>query len=286
MVRTRLTRTATEALRREVPCTVAILVGEDDFTTMRRYRTFAFTDYEHYLAHIEDLLRALRSRGMHVRAAVFDPAEFADYCAAEAMEPDAPISRARYAADSAGPGAAVHYQGESIDQLVRAVLHGAERRATWERATRALDTSQSGPAALDRVTAAVATLIERAGPGIHHLVCSASVHGVPLIAVLHAESEDGPVQVREEDALLFCAVLAAGTATDGGGGAVLRTRTGPGSRDTVRGWILRDGTLQPLNEAEVFNAYCTDHRTGEPIAPEHGVDYRSGFPLTEREGHS
>jgi hypothetical protein len=59
---------------------------------------------------------------------------------------------------------------------------------------------------------------------------------------------------------------------------VLRT-TGSGAPDRVHGWRLHRGRLAPLTTAEVFNAYCTDAETGEPIGPESGVDYRTGFDL-------
>jgi hypothetical protein len=278
-IRDRASRTA---LCRDIPCTVAILTGHEDFAAMRHYTTFPFTDYPRYLRHIEHLLRTLRARGLHVRAAAFDPARYTGFCAEQGLEPDAATSRARYAADAAGPGAAVHYQGEPIEELVQAVLQGAERRDTWARAAAELDANDDGPAAFDRIARSMATLLERAGPGTHHVVASAFVGGrAPLLAVLHATSHDGTVHAAEDDAAMLCTVLAAGLASGGGGGAVLRTLAPPGGRDTVRGWALRGGGLQPLTAAEVFDAYCTDHRTGEPIAPEPGVDYEAGYPLTD-----
>ncbi|GAB2631725.1 hypothetical protein GCM10027168_73750 [Streptomyces capparidis] len=270
-------RDAHAARRRDVPCTVAVLVGHEDFAAMRHYTSFPFTDYGGYLRHVEEQLRALRSRGLHVLVAVFDPAEYATWCERRGLDPDAAVTRARYAADVAGPGAAVPYTGQPLADLVHAVVRQAERRATRALATRALRREEeTGSAVHARLTRELAALLERAGPGEHHLVGSANVHGAPLLAVVDA---GGPT--AGEDAALFCAVLAAGHATGGGGGAVLRTRGGPGGRDTVRGWALRDGRLHPLTAAEVFDAYCTDHRTGEPIAPEPDVDYEAGFTLDD-----
>lgn len=113
-------------------------------------------------------------------------------------------------------------------------------------------------------------------------MCSVPAEGAtPLVAVLHAEHGDGgELRLGEAAALVFCTVLGAGIATERPGGVVLRTAA-PGRRDTVRGWSLRDGWLRPLSEAEVFAAYCTDARTGEPVPPEPGVDYRAGLHLTE-----
>jgi hypothetical protein len=102
---------------------------------------------------------------------------------------------------------------------------------------------------------------------------------VPLVAVVHAEATgEGPADLDGAEALIFSTVLACAIATDSPGGVVLRT-SAPGSPDTVRGWSLHQGWLRPLSEAEVFSAYCTDADTGEPVPPEHGVEYRPGIPL-------
>jgi hypothetical protein len=283
-------RTALAALLHDVPCMVAILASDEDFTAMRRYATFAHTDYRQYLRHIQDVLRFLRSRGLHVRATPFDPGRYTAFCADHGADPDTPLSRARYAADPAEAARAVPYRGERLGDLLRALLEGAGQRTTKERTTAALTAAGTDPAALDRVHGVLTALLRHAGSGSHHLVCSALVDGAPLIAVLHVESEAGAVHVPgeavhvpEEDGALFRAVLAAGLASGAGGGLVLRSCPEPGADHIVRGWSLRDGLLHPLTAAEVFDAYCTDHRTGEPISPEQGVDYRAGFPLTHGE---
>lgn len=41
----------------------------------------------------------------------------------------------------------------------------------------------------------------------------------------------------------------------------------------VRGWRLDHGLLYPLDEAQMFDAHCTDSASGEPIPPEPGVEY-------------
>jgi hypothetical protein len=86
------------------------------------------------------------------------------------------------------------------------------------------------------------------------------------------------VDLEEAEALIFCTVLAVGIATDSSGGVVMRTSTGSDT-DQVRGWSLHNSWLHPLTEAEVFNAYCTDAETGEPVPPEPGVVHRPGTPL-------
>lgn len=43
----------------------------------------------------------------------------------------------------------------------------------------------------------------------------------------------------------------------------------------VRGWRVGERTLLPLEEAEMFDAHCTDPASGEPLPSERGVEYTS-----------
>lgn len=279
--------TTRRKLRREAPSTVALLADEQDFAAMLGYATFPFDEHEAYLQEMEGLLRALSSQGVHTTVALFDPVEYEEFCEETRLDPDTPASRTRYVADVASAGATVPYEDQPIDQLVPKLIDEAERQATLECATTLLagagdcaDCGQDiGHAAYARASQALMRLLEAVGPGTHHAVCSVPVDGEQLIAVLHAEcSANGTVHLREAHAWVFCTVLAAGIATESPGGIVLRSSTAAGT-DTVRGWSLRDGWPQPLTEAEVFAAYCTDACTGEPVPPEPGVDYRAGIPL-------
>ncbi|WP_269856392.1 hypothetical protein [Streptomyces sp. RPT161] len=295
-------RVSRRTLRREVPSTVALLADREDFTAMRSYSTFAFHDHAQYLRQMQGLLRSLAARGIHISVALFDPAEFAAYCADTGQDPDTAATRSRYIAEVAAGGATVPYQGQPVDHLVSQLIGAADRRATWEHATELLarasgcDACAGGGhnAAFDRASEALSRLLRAAGTGRHHLVCSVPVVRIdagpdamvaeespPLAGVLRARcADDGTVQLGETDALVFCTVLAVGLATGSPGGVVLRTGRGtPGEPDRVRGWSLRDGWLHPLTEAEVFNAYCTDAETGEPVPPEPGVTYCAGTPL-------
>ncbi|MEU1630410.1 hypothetical protein ABZ746_34985 [Streptomyces sp. NPDC020096] len=293
-------RVPRRTLRREVPSTVALLADHEDFSAMRSYSTFAFHDHAQYLRQMQGLLRSLAAQGIHISVVLFDPDEYAAYCAETGQDPDAAATRSRYTAEVAAGGPTVPYQGQPVDHLVSQLIGAADRRATWEYATEILarstgcgDNCASGGgsnAAFDRASAALTRLIEAAGSGRHHLVCSVPVVPVsgpdalespPLVGLLHARcAEDGTVQLAEADALIFCTVLAAGIATGSPGGVVLRTGRGTRAEpDRVRGWSLRDGWLHPLTEAEVFNAYCTDAETGEPVPPEPGVSYCAGTLL-------
>ncbi|MFG3349053.1 hypothetical protein ACGF1Z_28845 [Streptomyces sp. NPDC048018] len=282
------TATLRRALRREVAETVALLADEEDFTTMRQYTTFAFDDHGRYLHHVEELLRTLAANGGHTTVALFDPEEYAEYCTDNGIDPDRSTSRSRYTAERAATGARVLYTGQSLSTLVPTLIDTAARRATWEYATMLLteagtcpDCGQDiGRASFDHASQLLFRLLEAAGTGTHHLVCSIPAEDEQLLATLRTVRDaTGPARLDRSQGAEFVSVLAAGLALDTPGGVVLRTTT-PGAPDRLHGWRLRGGHLHPLTEAEVFDAYCTDALTGEPIAPEPHVDYRAGFPLT------
>ncbi|MFG2098909.1 hypothetical protein [Streptomyces sp. NPDC048612] len=284
-------------LRREVPSAAAVLADEQDFQAMSRYRTFPFDDHRSYLRQMEHLLRTLASQGVLTTVSLFDPAAYEKYCTDLALDPDRTDSRSRYTAEVARTGATLTYQGEPLSRLLPLLVEEAGRQATWDHASavlaRAGDCPECGDdlahAAFARATLAVQQLLASLGSGSHHLVCSVAAGEPPLLAVLHATAEEGTrLQLDESDTLVFCTVLAAGLALRTPGGIVSRTTTGPAdhdttgapAHDTVRGWSLHEAWPRALSAAEVFTAYCTDAETGEPIPPEHGVDYAPGLPLT------
>ncbi|OII64856.1 hypothetical protein BJP40_19010 [Streptomyces sp. CC53] len=280
------------ALRREVPSTVGLLTDAHDFAAMRRYRSFTFDDHTTYLRETERLLRTLATTGGHTTVALFDPEDYAAYCTETGLDPDTPASRSRYTSETAATGARLTYTGQPIDELVPALVDTAARHAT--RAYAAALLADAGPcaecgqdigrAAYDRATRAVLRLLDRAGPGRHHLVCSLPAGDDHLLAVLHtARGAAPPTALDSADATEFLTVLAAGLARRSPGGLVLRT-TSTGAPDRLHGWRLDHGRLVPLTEAEVFDAYCTDAHTGEPLPPEPGVTYRPGFDLAPDDG--
>ncbi|MFF3248557.1 hypothetical protein ACFYWY_33595 [Streptomyces sp. NPDC002870] len=276
------------SLRREVPSTVGLLADEQDFTAMRQYRTFTFDDHPSYLRQIEALLRTLASRQLHTAVALFDPEDFAEYCAEAGIDPDAAASRSRYTADVAGRGAGIPYTGQPLAGLLPQLINKAVRQATWEYATMLLadrgecaDCGQDiGRAAFDRASRILMRLLEAAGPGRHHLVCSVPAPDEQLLAVLHADAAaNEPAELDASEAAEFVTVLATGIALESAGGLVLRTSI-EGAPDHLHGWRLHQGRLLPLTAGEVFSAYCTDAATGEPLSPEPGVEYCAGFDVT------
>ncbi|MFE5244774.1 MULTISPECIES: hypothetical protein [unclassified Streptomyces] len=283
------------ALRREVPSTVGLLVDAEDFAAMRRYRTFTFDDHSVYLRQVEGLLRTLAAQGTHTTVALFDPEDYAEFCTEAGIDPDDRTSRSRFTAEIAAAGATVAYAGQPIDTLIPLLVSRAVRRATWEYATMLLaglgdcaDCGQDiGRAAFDRASHLLGRLLDAAGPGTHHVVCSTPTDDDQLLAVLHTSRDtDGPARLASSEGAEFATVLAVGVALETQGGVVLRT-TAPGAPDRVHGWRLDRGSLVPLTAGAVFSAYCTDADTGEPVSPESGVEYCAGFDLgaDEPEAH-
>ncbi|MEV0416310.1 hypothetical protein AB0I68_37580 [Streptomyces sp. NPDC050448] len=279
-------------LRREVPGTVGLLADARDFAAMRGYRSFTFDhhdDYTDYLRHVDGLLRSLAAQGIHTTVALFDPDEYAQFCTEHGIDPDTAEARTRFTAELAGTSAVLPYTGQPIDELVPLLVDEAVRQATWEYATtllagvgRCADCGEDiGHASFARAADTLTRLVDGAGPGHHHLVCSVPTQDEQLVAVLHAEvaeDPDGPPRIEGPESLDFVSVLAAGLALGGPGGLVLRSTTG-GHPDRVHGWRLDRGRLVPLSAAAVFNAYCTDADTGDPVAPEPGVEYCPGYEV-------
>ncbi|MGV9243851.1 hypothetical protein [Streptomyces sp. NPDC003710] len=274
-------RTMRRALRREMAGTIGLLTDEHDFTAMRRYRTFTFDDHTTYLQQVEALLRTLAARGTHTTVALFDPVEYAEFCAAGGLEPDAPASRTRFTAELATTGPAIPYEGQPLGELVPDLVDEAVRQATWEYATTVLARlgacascgEDIGRAAFAQASRLLTRILDTASPGHRHLVCSVSAPPEALVAVLHADEDpDGTSRIDETEALEFTTVLALGIATHAAGGLVMRT-TAPDTTDRVYGWRLRGERLEPLTAGEVFDAYCTDVESGDLVSPESGVDY-------------
>ncbi|MEV6835895.1 hypothetical protein AB0N17_15465 [Streptomyces sp. NPDC051133] len=275
-------QTMRRVLRREIAGTIGLLTDEHDFQAMRRYRSFIFDDHTTYLRQTEAVLKARAAQGGHTTLALFDPEEYAGFCADTGLDPDLPASRARFTAELAATGATVPYDGRPLATLLTALVDEAVRQATWDYAATLLTRlgpcptcgEDIGRAAFTRASELLVRILDTAPPGDRHLVCS--VYGPPdtLVSVLHGDQEpQGDTRLDEAETLEFTSVLALGLATRSPGGLVMRTSAPGATTDRVYGWRLRGGGLEPLTAAEVFDAYCTDVETGDLIPPESGVDY-------------
>ncbi|MCX2926090.1 hypothetical protein [Streptomyces sp. NEAU-W12] len=273
-------RTMRRVLRREIAGTIGLLTDEHDFRAMRHYRSFTFDDHRTYLEHMEALLRSRALQGSHTTLALFDPEEYAEFCAQRGLDPDSHASRTRFTAELAATGPTVSYEGQPLTDLLPALVDEGVRQATWEYAAMLLARLGACPTcgedlggeAFARASQLVVRILETAGPGSRHLVCSVAGPPETLVAVLHADDNGGPLELDDAEILEFTTVLAVGLATDSPGGLVMRT-TAPGAPDRVHGWRLRVQGLEPLTAGEVFDAYCTDVESGDLISPESNVDY-------------
>ncbi|WP_327715814.1 hypothetical protein OG381_10225 [Streptomyces sp. NBC_00490] len=274
-------QTMRRVLRREIAGTIGLLTDEHDFRSMRHYRSFTFDDHTLYLQQVEELLKTRASQGTHTAVALFDPQEYADYCADTGLEPDIPSSRTRFTAELATTGPTIPYDGRPLAELVPDLIDEAVRQATWEYASTLLARlgacascgEDIGRAAFARASGLLVRILDTAQPGNRHLVCSVTATPETLVSVLHADiNADGTTQLDEAEALEFATVLALGLATHTPGGLVMRTSV-PGTTDRIYGWRLRGEGLEPLTAGEVFDAYCTDIESGDLISPESGVDY-------------
>ncbi|MEV0254793.1 hypothetical protein AB0H82_11095 [Streptomyces sp. NPDC050732] len=271
------------ALRREITGTIGLLADEHDFRAMRRYRSFAFDDCAAYWNAVEELLKARASRGIYTTVALFDPQEYADFCADSGLAPDAPSSRTRFTAELAIMGPVIPYDGQPLSELIPVLIDETVRQATWEYASTALARlgncatcgEDIGRAALARAVELLSRILDTARSGNHSLVCSvrAAAAPEPLISTLHAATDaDSTAPLDEAEVLEFTTVFAFGLASRSPGGLVMRT-TAPNTTDRACGWRFRGGHLEALTAGEVFDAYCTDIDSGDPIPPEPAVDY-------------
>ncbi|OEU93422.1 hypothetical protein [Streptomyces abyssalis] len=295
-------RSRRRTLRREAPSIVPVLADESHFARMRAYGSFTFDDHQSYLRQLEGMLRALTADHVHTRVALFDPVDYELFCQEQRLDPDTASSRGRFVAEVAVTGTTVPYRGQTLARLLPQLRDAHACRLTWQAGAEILARAGScgrcgtdvGKAAFDRAAHALSTLLDAAGPGVHHLVASVAVPGSPLAAALDVRrTPEGACHAHESAALALTTALAAGFASGSHGGLVLRTEAGgsdgrgggpvgggpPG--DVVRGWRLDPAGcwLSPLSAAEVFAAYCTDPATREPVAPEPGVEHAPGHDL-------
>ncbi|WP_432157154.1 hypothetical protein [Streptomyces sp. bgisy153] len=284
-------QTMRRVLRREIAGTIGLLTDEHDFRAMRRYRSFTFDDHTTYLNQVEALLKTRALQGNHTTVALFDPVEYAEYCAEHGLDPDVPANRSRFTAELAATGPTVPYEGQPLADLVPTLVDEAVRQATWEYAATLLARlgacsscgEDIGRAAFAHASQLLLRILDTAAPGNRHLVCSVKGSPETLVAVLHADrTPEGTTRLDEAEALEFTTVLAVGLATHSPGGLVMRTTT-PEGPDRVYGWRVRKGSLEPLTAGEVFDAYCTDVESGDLVAPESDVDYCAPPDLGEED---
>ncbi|WP_435246053.1 hypothetical protein [Streptomyces sp. NRRL F-5630] len=273
---------------RELVGALALLAEEEDYHRMTRYGAPRFRDHAQYLDSADTVLRSRATRGRRTRIGLLDPEEYVAFCVGSGLDRGRPESRQRFTEHLVETGATLPYEDRPLADLLPGLAQLALRRATFAYAGELLDLAgrceecgeSLARAAFDRASELLTAACHALGAGRHHLVCSTSTEAGPLLAEFDIDTSPGTSPHPEESAALdLVTVLAAALVARLPCGLVVRT-SGPDTSDAVRGWRLREHTLRPLTAAEVFDAYCTDTESGDPIPPEPGVDYRAAPVLT------
>ncbi|MEU4898579.1 hypothetical protein AB0B12_39350 [Streptomyces sp. NPDC044780] len=139
------------------------------------------------------------------------------------------------------------------------------------------------PQAFNTGVLAFEALLSALGPGHHHLLTSAHTPeggSVATASVTVESAPDGRIRTEKEGALMFCHVLAQASLAFECGVVFARSVTPDGGgKVVVQGWVLTDGWPRSMSAAEVFNAYCTELATGDPVPPEPDTEYLAGAPV-------
>ncbi|MGW2304464.1 hypothetical protein [Streptomyces sp. NPDC001809] len=126
------------------------------------------------------------------------------------------------------------------------------------------------PHEFQRAAALLTGFLGAAGDGWHVLVAVTAEKENPLRVAVQFHNEGEATALAPGDACEAMMTLIRAAST--GGGVVMRTNLAD-ETSQVRGWKLKEFYARPLSAAEISHAYCTDAETGEPIAPEEGVEY-------------
>ncbi|MFF0296356.1 hypothetical protein ACFYS8_20315 [Kitasatospora sp. NPDC004615] len=227
-----------------------ILTDEADFARAREWQLTDAPDYETYLRETADLLaEAVECYGT-VRARMFHPADFADYCLLHGVDPGEQAARDGYLVNPPLQTQLVTYRGEELADFVPRLVRAREGGLTLRHADLVMDGALCaavgvppsplgwGKAAADpraRWTYQQASEVFRrvmvgAGCGAYEFRVAVDAPGGALEAharVLHWE--DGAVRINDEDLDLITAVLCAGLYGELPGAAVLHGTQGSGS---------------------------------------------------------
>ncbi|MBV6698245.1 hypothetical protein KV557_14030 [Kitasatospora aureofaciens] len=224
---------------------IGVLTSAADFERARAWRVTDAPDYERYLADTAELLAEAQRRFDTVRARMFHPQDFAEFCVLHGLDPAESAARDRYLINPPLQTQLLAYQGEElagdfVPRLVRARENGLtlchadllldgglyegagggageadEEHGRWVRA------------AHQRGTEVFRQMLVGAGAGVYELRLRLDAPGGRLSAAARIlQWEDGVVRINDEDLELVCAVLCAGLALELPGVAVLHGSQG------------------------------------------------------------
>ncbi|AUG75942.1 hypothetical protein CFP65_1024 [Kitasatospora sp. MMS16-BH015] len=244
-----------------------ILTSAADFERARPWRLTDAADFDSYLLDTAVLLaEAERSFGV-VRARMFHPQDFAEFCLLHGLDPAEQGSRDRYLVNPALQTQLLAYQGEELaGDFIPRLVRARENGLTLLHADLLLAGGLLGgagerqPAEVRRAHQQGAETFRRmlvgAGYGAFTFRCAVEAPGGRLVAqarVLHWE--DGVVRLNDEDLDLVCAVLCAGLARELPGLAVLAgTQGGGGACGEYRqvAWAWQSGGHEYVPAATTF----------------------------------
>ncbi|WP_354643558.1 hypothetical protein [Kitasatospora camelliae] len=217
-----------------------ILTSAEDFERARAWRLTDAADWDAYLLDTAVLLAEARRVFGSVRARMFHPEDFADFCLLHGLDPAEPAARDRYLVNPPLQTQLLPYQDEElVGDFMPRLVRARESGLTLRHADLLLDEGLLGPARSEerggpRIRQAYeqgAELFRRmlvgAGYGAYEFHCVVDAPGGELHArarILHWE--DGVVRLHDEELDLVCAVLCAGLVRELPGAALLHGTQG------------------------------------------------------------
>ena len=227
-----------QARRSEQAFITGILTSREDFERARPWGLADAADYDGYLADTAALLAEAHRTFEVVRARMFHPADFEDFCLLHRLDPAEPAARDRYLVNPPLQAQLLPYQGEELAaDFVPRLVRARENGLTLRHIELLLDEAPAGPCgggqedggqpgrareAYERGAEVFRRMLVGAGFGVYEFRCTVDAPGGRLEAaarILHWE--DGVVRINDEDLDLVCAVLCAGLARELPGAALL-----------------------------------------------------------------
>ncbi|MFJ3787411.1 hypothetical protein [Kitasatospora sp. NPDC090091] len=263
---------------------IGVLTSEADFERARAWRLSDAPDHATYLRETAELLAEARRSFDTVRARMFHPQDFEEFCLLHGLDPAEPAARDRYLVNPPLQTQLLAYQGEELagdfaPRLVRARDNGL----TLRHADLLLDgglTEEGGRevrAVYQRGAEVFRRMLVGAGAGVYELRLAVDAPGGRLTAAARVlQWEDGVVRINDEDLELVCAVLCAGLARELPGLAVLHGARGAAEARGARSGGADDGFRQTAW------AWASAGREWAPAAGPvrlDGVEAEPGYPL-------
>ncbi|MER7581558.1 hypothetical protein [Kitasatospora sp. NPDC097691] len=220
---------------------IGVLTNAADFARARAWGISDAPDFDRYLADTAELLVDALERFETVRARMFHPQDFEEFCLLHGLDPAVPAARDRYLVNPALQTQLLAYQGEELaGDFVPRLVRARENGLTLSHVDLLLDGGLYGGADepddghADWVRAAYRRggevfrrMLVGAGAGVYELRLRVDAPGGKLSAAARVlQWEDGVVRVNDEDLELVCAVLCAGLALELPGVAVLHGSQG------------------------------------------------------------